>query len=445
MSKPRLGTFGVLLGALALSGCMHKAYVAHCDEPRASFMSDVTLVLMPHEYAGKKGGLSTGASGLARLTQLQMLRAGLEYDSFAVTLLLPARKSESVCDPLDVEDKLTGRKVNPGSVQILSESQDLVIWWGRVYEDAGAIYVQNSWKVVDRSPRTFVHQKRVPGSGEMFRFEGQLPVRAVSFPPRRLDPAQLAAMQAQLSRAAEFRDAPGPWGSRVSGSLIEEAPASFTLRPVQGLGKGWAEVQRPDGRVGYLKLSDELTELTAVLPELHFLQGLVGVLQLRHPQISIDRESRVALVEQAFARFRAAEKGPGAEQAMLASRLLQGYVELAYGAQRGNAAMVRSAEEQFAAVAKDLPLSPEVKALSAVARIVSCCAPSVSEKEQTDIEQMLIRAIVADPTNTMTATNLENYYEFLRASRFQGPFDDATVRTKQRQLRAFREAASAGK
>lgn len=420
------------LGVAGLAGCATQNIVSSCDEPRVHYNPSVVLVLMPYEYGGAKGKLSDRASDLALFMQLETLRTGLGHRTFGVTLLLPTANTDAVCDAADVEEKLTGKRLNPTGSKI-EAYQDLVTWWGRVYEEDGALYVQNHLRLADRAERELRHAKR--SAEAEFTFSAGVPVRSVSFPPRQVTPELLEAWRAALASSTVVREAADP-NARIVARLRHDMPATYSLerdtdRP------GWVLTQQPDGKTGWIRLDEKAIQET-LLPEVHFLEGLIGFLQYSRSSQSPRKE--LERVVQAFETYRAAEDPARGRGPILASRVLQAHLELTYGEHYHDWAQVERAQLGFDATATAVPLNSQLRNLAALARIVACCSGDESAGLQTEIENALIRAIVADPTNEMAVSNLENFYRYLETARIKGPFDRPTLAVKQQLLREFQEA-----
>jgi hypothetical protein len=431
--RRRLHASSLLAACLLVAGCATQNIVSTCDEPRVPYSPHVVLVLMPYEYGGAKGKLSERASDLALFMQLETLRAGLGHKTFGVTLLLPRASGDAACDVAEVEQKLTGKRENVTGSKI-EPYQDLVTWWGRVYEEGGVLYVQNHLRLAERAARQFVHTKR--SSEWEFPFSGTVPLRSVSFPPRKVTPELLESWRRALADATVVRDAPEPTARAVA-RLRHDTPVNYSFER-DATRPGWVITEQPDGRTGYLQLGEKAGQGT-LLPEIHFLQGLIGFLQSFRPKAQTFSE--LERVVQAFEAYRADEDPARGRGPVLLSTMLQAYVELDYGSRQGDPAAVARARLAFDALTRAVPLNSDVRNLAALGRIVACCDIEEPEAVQLEIEHALIRAVVADPTNDAAAGNLQNYYAYLATARIKGPFDRSAVAVKQRLLREFQEAS----
>jgi Flp pilus assembly protein TadD len=151
--------------------------------------------------------------------------------------------------------------------------------------------------------------------------------------------------------------------------------------------------------------------LRSRLPELAFVEGLVGFLRLRQPAALGARPADTkGLVEAALRGFEQASTGSRAEGAKGSDRELWGIVHL-----EGPKAQVdlRAAHRQFAEAARLLPQSAEARNLEIISRVAAAFdggGPAFSARATAD---ELTLALSLDPGNASILRNLASLYRLL--------------------------------
>jgi hypothetical protein len=397
---------GVLMLATLAAGAGREAragMLAACEEP-FGFAGPVQVFVL--QYGFEPSALEIDqrlvetARRLSYLIQLDVL-ANDSYGSIA-SILLQEEQSGS-CLAGQVQNRLLGS----GALQ---PGQAVAIEWGRIYREGDDVLVQTYLRFlrVDPHERRFADERfAVALSDPAARLEGSLPTQSIAFPPRRLSAEQLDRIDADWREAARLYDRPDASGR---GRELPSPDERFAYLVREMTADGWlgVELSQGGGR-GWLKADPQVgRSLRQLLPELHFVEGVIGYLSYR--QAADGRGFPVPpapwmleRIERHFSRYLDA---PG-EASALALTLL--------GSLRAFATPDRTAAglELLREALRQQPEDGKLRNLVAMAELRQCCAGDGTGSSLKQIPQMLLAGLAVDPNNAELLANLQATYAWL--------------------------------
>jgi Bacterial SH3 domain len=401
--RPLLAGFLAAVLATAAVRETRAGMLAACDEP-AGFAGPVQVFVLQYGFepsaAEADPRLVETARRLSYLMQLDVL-ANDSYGSIA-SILLQEERSES-CRAGVVQNRLL-------ESEALQLGQAVAIVWGRVYREGDAVLVQTYLRFlrVDPNERRFAEERfAVALESPPVQLEGSLPIQSIAFAPRRLSAERLDRIDADWRQAARLSDRPDPSGSARELPPPEERFAYFVREMTPD---GWLGIELSQGAGrGWLKADPEVgRSLRALLPELDFVEGVIGYLSYRQ---AVDghgfpRPPAPWMLERIQLRFARFIEPPG-EASALASTLLgalQAFTtpdQVAAGLQ-----LLREALRQQ-------PEDGKLRNLVAMAELRQCCAGEETGPALKQVPQMLLAGLAVDPNNTDLLANLQTTYAWL--------------------------------
>jgi Bacterial SH3 domain len=340
------------------------------------------------------------ARRLSYLIQLDVL-ANDSYGSIASILLQEERPGSCLAGAVQ------NRLLDSGALQ---PGQAVALEWGRIYREGDDVLVQTYLRFlrVDPQERRFADERfTVALSDPPARLEGSLPTQSIAFPPRRLSAEQLDRIDADWREAARLYDLPDASGRARELPSPDERFAYF-VREMTADGWLGVELSQGGGR-GWLKADPEVgRSLRELLPELHFLEGVIGYLSYR--QAADGRGFPVPparwmleRIERNLSRF----IDPPGEASMLALTL-RGTLQAFATADRTAAGL-----ELLREALGRQPEDGKLRNLVAMAELRQCCAGDGTSPSLKQIPQMLLAGLAVDPNNTELLANLQATYAWL--------------------------------
>jgi hypothetical protein len=363
--RPRLaGILMLAILAMAAGRDARAGMLAACDEP-AGFAGPVQVFVLQYGFepsaVDADPRLVETAHRLSYLMQLDVL-ANDSYGSIA-SILLREDRSDS-CRAGVVQNRLLkSGALHPG--------QAVAIVWGRVYREGDEVLVQTYLRFlrVDADGRDFADERfAVVLSDPELRLEGSLPTQSIAFAPRRLSAERLDRIDADWREAARLYDRPDASGSARELPPPEERFAYFVREMTPD---GWLgiELSMGAGR-GWLKADPEVgRSLRELLPELDFVEGVIGYLSYRQ---ALDGRGfpgppapwMLERIERRFARF----IDPPGEASALALTLL-GALQAFTRPDQAAAGL-----ESLRGALRQQPEDGKLRNLVAMAELRQCCA-----------------------------------------------------------------------
>jgi hypothetical protein len=397
---------GLLISATLVPTAMREAQagmLAACEAP-SGFAGPVQVFVLQYGFEPSAREvdqrLVETARRLSYLIQLDVL-ANDSYGSIA-SILLQEEQSGS-CLASEVQNRLLGS----GALQ---PGQAVALEWGRIYREGDDVLVQTYLRFlrVDPQERRFADERfAVALTDPPARLEGSLPTQSIAFPPRRLSAKQLDRIDADWREAARLYDRPGTGGSARALPSPEERFAYY-VREMTADGWLGVELSQGGGR-GWLKADPQVgRSLRELLPELHFLEGVIGYLSYRQ---AADARSfpvpparwMLERIERNFSGF----LNPPGEASVLALTLL-GTLQ-AFATPDQTAAGLELLREAL----HRQPEDGKLRNLAAMAELRQCCAGDGTSPLLKQIPQMLLAGLAVDPNNTELLANLQAIYAWL--------------------------------
>jgi len=383
--------------------------IAACASPVAFRDAQINVVILPYFQSGPSEHELNGlGSQLALLMKLETLYRAFSYDHWGITLLTGTVLQ---CDPeLTARELLTG--IDPGG--------RLLVVWGRLYQQDEDVYVQTFAKFY-RKP--LLNERSAPPISVGFEldgkpFHGQVPGPEFSFPPEQLPLKTMDAIAASFERAAFIYSSPDLNAPKSPLPLDRfrkcdycEGPLAFTVIKRTG---DWVQIRASTmiegvGRDGYLLAHRaDQRNLIQQMPEVGFIQGLMGFLRYAGRVSDEDQAQRLAGIqaaEQAFAEYARSEQTEEEPATKAAALQLKGVLQFAESH--------IDATEDFDTAYENVPYDSDARNLAAMFRLYSEYSSAGRNLRARDTANDFIAAAALQPRNLFVLENLRNFYELL--------------------------------
>jgi hypothetical protein len=405
-----LGATTLWLASLVAATRAHAGAISACGgQPFAFRDADVNVVILPYFQSGLSPRSLNGlGSQLALLVKLETLYRAMTYDRWGI-VLLTGRKEE--CDAERIAtDLLLTNMIRPGG--------RLIMVWGKLYQQDQDVYVQ-----------TFAKTYRNPPSGEKVAppelgmqlggktFLGRIGGDEFAFPPEQLPIKVMDAIADNFRKAVFVYDKPDVNSNKHPIPLDQfrkcdncQGALAFT---VQGREGNWIHVKGQGNWVGdgyLLAHLDEANSLDRQMPEIGFLQGLMGFLRYtgQAPQGEQSRSSAgMQVAEQALTDYARREEAAQEPETKAAAMQLTGILEFARSK--------KDSSEQFDVAYQLVPYSSDARNLAAVFRLYRVYNSPAKNLRPLDIANDFVAAVALDPRNSLVLANLQSFYELLAA------------------------------
>lgn len=342
------------------------------------------------------------------------------YGSLGIVAHIDPHEPES-CDPVAIRRALlgqggfAGRTLRPGQVAAFVS--------GRIFQEGEEIFLQTEIRAFrvgdDMAPlaETLAVSLSDDQGGEL---AAGLPLGSIVFPPRRLTTRDLDRVAVLYQEAGRLYDAPSPEADSRTIQLDSNGPLAFSVR---GLDEQWLEVRSEfTGLHGYLRVDPAIPHLLhARMPELDFLNGVLGFLRLRQslagdmgPLLSV--ETAGSQIRRSFARF---EEGVQAAKDS-DQRALAAAIAGATWALNDTVAGWRAARADFLRAIDLAPQKAAYHVLAALADARLCCAQDQPRAAGHDPVARLVDALARDPRNEAALRGLDAVFGYLEASEAAG-------------------------
>lgn len=395
-----------------------------CKRPFIFSDAMVNAVVLPYTYAGSSGKpLSQTAKKLSLLIQVDTLFSALKYGSIGAVRLVD-ESGDRKCEANAVLKELQ-KQVKPG--------HGLVLLWGRIYEEKKDIYVQS-----------YAHFLRGNVKEELEllignnRFIASLPTQAFAFAPRKLTVEDLNSIQSQFERSAIVHEKPDESSPGTPIPVDPDFPFSFWVVDVKDEWMRIKHMERhgPDGwiyagpRIGGWPLSQKL-------PELSFVDALIGYLQARGTRDQENRKRYLQFTEwmqEALLRYQKASEGAEAPLATAIGKELNAVVRF-LKPDRSIEDIIIS-QRLFKEAVRLIPYSADAHNLEIISRIAfayqQITPPPPSPKI---IAHDLVGAVALDPQNLQILSNLANFYSLLISKPLQEADPNEVLERPELELR----------
>jgi hypothetical protein len=382
-----------------------------CANPFIFRDAAVNVVVLP--YHTTVPGTPEGAGErLATLVQLELLRAIAPFGSVGAVQLQGPREE---CQPDRVLTRVLAR---------MTAGHGLVLVWGRVFEQEGAVHVQTYCRFLRKGADERVD---VEIGGETF--VGRPSAPAFAYDARRITRDELASVERGFTSATRVFDRPGE--GAAAQSLPTFRPVSYLITDIQG---DWMRIQ-PDrgGPSGWIKArgAREDWALERLMPELTVIEAVVGYLRYRVAQATTGADDRV--LQAALRAFKSysdrqpsqlpgqspkspsqsqqPQMGSGAALSEAVQWQLRGLLVLAQPEPSRDALV--SARKWFARAVGLVPWSADAHNLEVMARLALAHRYRETGLDLANAPAALLNALGAEPENALVLANLERIYTLL--------------------------------
>jgi hypothetical protein len=373
--------------------------------PFAFKNAEVNVVILPYFQSGASPRELNGlGSQLALLIKLETLYRAMAYDHWGIVLLAGTREE---CDPERIAHNLFWMKqIHPGGL--------LIMVWGKLYQQDDDVYVQTFMKF---------YRNALPGESAPppdfaidiagKRFQGRFEGREFAFPPEQLPIAVMNGVADNFKKAVFLYDAP-QLSSRKTPLPLDDFRKCDTCQnalafTVQGRTGDWVHVKARDGRDGYLLAHrEEGASLNQNLPEVGFLEGLMGYLRYAPPKLDLDQRQTAAgmkVAQQALMEYAKRDQAASEPETKAAALQLNGILEFA---QTG-----KDSAELFDTAYQLVPYSSDSRNLAAVFGLRRAYGSPGTNLRPRDLANDFVAAVALDPENALALANLESLYELL--------------------------------
>ena len=404
--RARVGLLALTIGlmSLVLPPRAHAGAVASCIEPFAFKEAEVNVVVLPYFQAGpSKRPLNRLGSQLALLVKLETLYRALGYDHWGVVLLTGEKEA---CDPERIGRKLAAERIQPGG--------RLILVWGKLYQQDEDVYVQTFARFYRKPiPNEKVSPPEVRMQLGNNRFLGRIVGHNFSFPPEQLPIKIMDAIASNFEKAAFIYNTPDPNSTKYPlplGRFLKCDHCENALAYIVDGRKGdWIHIRTHEGQSGYLLAHlDEGMSLDRQLPEVDFVQGLMGFVRYAAPLSGENVANNLSGMEVAREALQSYTKhDDAAQEPETAASALQLSGILAFAENQ------KDSSEQFDAAFQLVPYSADARNLAAMFRLYRDYNSPVQTIRALDTANDFIAAVALEPRNVLVLGNLQSYYELL--------------------------------
>ncbi len=408
----------------------HAGAIAPCSDPFVYNGAAVNVVVLPYAYTLAPGQqFRDMGEKLAALVQADTLYSILKFDSIGVVRLYgqagqPGQPSE--CDPQRILKKL----LTPGSFDWTMQSPGasskdparnaLILVWGSIYEEGDDIFVQTFMQFRRRDKADPGENVYYPLGGEQpvsFTSEylsGRLAAQSFAFEPRRITVQDLSRIAEKFSTSAVLRASPDENSQKVialvgnqnmptqSWSVLEQKGDWIRLQVsmvpgVANVVSGWLHAR--------IDLGD--TPLAKVLPEMHYIEGLVGYLRCR---ILGGTPAMTSASLSALDAYMKAEQEDQEPLPAAVNLQVQGFLHLL--ATKQSREGLGDAEKLFALAFEKIPYSGEAGNLEMITRVFRSFQAGAQPVGSKTFTSEMLQLSALDPANKQVLFNLGAMYSY---------------------------------
>ena len=409
----------VLLGLCATSSWASVQGV-ECASPWVWSGAAVNAVVHPYQYAGQDNRpLSETARQLTQLAHMNVLFSMLKYGGVgAITLTTRGVSPEAVryeCSPEIVMQKILGEI--GGAKSEIKENRGVVMLSGFVYEERGDVYVQSFVRFLRRDNPGRIALNLQAAGADGIEVTGSFTDQALAFAPRKLTKHTLNEIAGAFLSTAKVHDQPRET-SRAH-DVVVDPDVQLSFR-VMGASEGWMRISSMDSGVeGWIKATPSLGDkrLDEQLPEIHFVDALVGYMRYR---MAIDGtveygkpESILEWTRNALGSFEEQAGEKRSPAAAATARILLGNLEILSANQGSMIEAVTAAGRHYAKAVEITPSSATARNLDAMARIYLGHSTEWADESPNDVAIALQEGLALDTRNMDITANLEALFSLI--------------------------------
>lgn len=386
------------------------------DSRRPFVFSDasVNLVVLPYSYTGTSNEpLSEVGHQLSVLVHLDTLFSILKYGSIGAVQIVVRPGAENESTPDIILAKLLGEQ--PGAGSEIRSRHGLVLFWGRIYEEGDDIYVQSYVRFLRRDvPEDLVVQ--IGGRP----FVGRLAAQAFAFSPRKLSRQDVIEIGRQFAASATLHSEPKETapGRPLVGDQAREEPYGYWVDQLS-TDNAWLHLEPGTGGTGGWINRQQLSggPLHRKLPELGFVEALVGYLQLRCGQEAstlkppADTQRWVDEALRLYMEDSSTRQSVRARLATAVGEQLTGILRMLNP--NASASNLADAQRSFDAAAALVPYSADARNLALLARLSILQKSGQLKRSGAATADDLVAAVALEPQNDQVLGNLQSLYEAL--------------------------------
>ncbi len=406
----------LLLVFAAITPKVHAMGNAPCDSARVFDGAAVNVVVLPYAYTAPPQMAERDiGEKLTALIQGEVLYSILRFQSIGVVRLYGDPED---CSP----DRVLPRLITPPSVDWGAFFQNppaslkgpgrsaLVVLWGTIYQEGENLYVQTFLRFRRRDSND-------PGENVFLKLGGaylggRLSSQAFAFPPRRLTVQDLSRISEAYAKNAVLRAEKND-NATVTWELKTPMTQSWTVTGQDG---DWVHLSaysiadRGLLKDGWLHAGASLgaTPLSTTLPELHFVEGLVGY--LRHRVAGANRAMDTAALAALQAARAPADVESADTTAEAVGRQLEGFLSLLEEGETKDA--VQTAHARFQEAAQLIPYSADAGSLELLTKMLAAWYSPATPLSQKQFAAETWRLCGLEPGNRDVLRNLVAFYYF---------------------------------
>ncbi len=411
-----------------------------CTDPVVFERSAVNVIVLPYTFTGALSSkisnpiFSRTGEKLGVLIQLDSLFSMVKYSSIAVAYLSPGTESIEKCQPELILDKILARKQEYKWMRHqISRQKGVAVLWGRIYEEADNIYIQSYLQFLRRdTPELFRVNLRTQ-DGSSVEFIGEVPSQSFAFSSRRITVKDLKDIEEEFQRSVILRERPDENAEKKSIDLKFQSRSdkaddfAFYVTEMSGdwmhvvsMATAYGKPEAYGGR-GWVKarIDPIAMPLRRKLPELDFLDAVVGYLQYQIARDTISKEKYrkevIGWVKKALERY---QENSGFRQALLPTavgKIFLGNLAIMEEGLKPKQTTMDVANNLYAEAASLIPDSADAKNLELLTRIALWHEAKSPKPDPKPIIADLLEALTLNPGNQNVLANLENFLVLLRS------------------------------
>ena len=380
-----------------------------CNEARVFGGAAVNALVLPYRYTGKQtSDLKSTGSRLAALIQQETLFAMLKYGRVGATELVS--EGDHFCDVREVlklvMDRTDQYKFRSGHA--------VVIIWGRIYEEGQDVYVQSYIRFLRRDASETIQVNLLGPEDRRLQLTATIPEQAVAMVPRKLTKGDIDQIEQNAAKTLITHQTPD---ENTPGKPLAQSPFEPLAYGVVDARDGWMKIRSYiTGRTGWVRARDdnEAWSLRRFLPELGYLDGVVGYLRLRTAKqvpLTNNPKRTYKWIEKAFTSYETAVGKEAAANAIGLSKAMMGLLLWEQHELIDIHEYKPVAANLFQEAVKNIPGSPEARVLATITAPFLQGEPTIDKKTMSQVDAGLLGALAIEPRSTSTLQNLQQLYE----------------------------------
>jgi hypothetical protein len=297
--------------------------------------------------------------------------------------------------------------------------------WGRIYAEKSKIYMQSYLRFLRRGSAESLSVTLTSAAGESLVLEAKLPAQAMSMQLHTVTRNDLEKVVNAFQTNLVIRDAPDETSTGTALAIRPARPFSYSVVETKG---DWMRIHSTTGIDGWVKAraEDRNWGLRKLMPELSYLDGVVGYLRLRDQTESKAAASTrtIEWIERDFREYEAAVGKDSAPLPLGIDRMLRGVL---LWDQVPAANSVQSRKEAASLFAEALKLIPDYAASHNLAAITQPFlhedgpTVTVTPQVQRQLDSGLLDSLAIEARNRSALDNLAKLYEFASANASSPP------------------------